>query len=230
MKAAPALPAGYLGQAEAQMMLGNVPEAFRILESWKTVAGSGTAPYHVIANVHLARKEHAEAIQELQAALRKAPGDSLTLTYLGDAYLAAGDQRKAAENYRSALKADSSNAVANNNLAWALSEQGTELDEALRLSQAATRLDPSYVDAFDTLGWVQFHRGEYTDAVTTLTKAAKLAPDRMDIAAHLGLAYAKAGSKTRALAELRRALAGRAPLANRAELERVVADLSSTSQ
>jgi hypothetical protein len=49
----------------------------------------------------------------------------------------------------------------------------------------------------------------------------------MDIAAHLGLAHAKAGSRAQALTELRAALASKTPLPNRAELERVVGELSS---
>ena len=227
-QAAPGLPAGYLGEAEAQMMLRNVPEAFRILERWKTVPGAGAVPSQVIANLHLVRGEHAEAIRELQGVLAKTADDSVTRTYLGDAYLAAGDKQKAAEHYRLAIKADARNAIANNNLAWLLAEQTKDLDEALRLAQAATRLEPGYVDAFDTLGWIQFRRGDFADAVAVLTKARKLAPDRLDIAAHLGLAYARSGSRTQALPELRRALAARPPLPNRAELERVVAELSAS--
>ena len=225
---APGVAAGYLGQAEAQMMLRNPQEAFRILQSWKSVTGAGVIPFQVLANLHLARNEPADAIKELQAALVRAPGDSATLSYLGDAYVASGDQQKAVESYRAALQADPRNQVANNNLAWLLAEQSKDMDEALRLALAATRIDPNYVDALDTLGWVQYRRAEYPNAVTTLAKATKIAPDRTDIAAHLGLAYAKTGSKARALTELRRALAGKAPLPNRPELERVVAELSSS--
>jgi tetratricopeptide (TPR) repeat protein len=227
---APNMAAGYLGQAEAQMMLRNAPEAFRILQAWKSVPGAGVTPFQVIANLHLVRKEPAEAVRELQDALAKSPGDSVTLTFLGDAYAASGDQRKALDTYRSAVIADSHNAVAANNLAWVLSEQPKGLDEALKFAQTATRLDPNYADAVDTLGWVQFQRGNYADAVATLTKAGKLAPTRTDIAAHLGQAYLKAGSKTRALAELKRALAGSAPLANRAELERIVAGITAPAK
>jgi len=229
-RVAPDAAAGYIGQAEAQMMLRNVPEAFRILQSWKTVPGAGAAPSYVIANVHLSRKEPAEAIRELNEVLAKNPGDSMALTYLGDANAVAGDRAKAIDSYRAALKADANNPVANNNLAWLLAEQGKELDEALRLAQAATTLDPNYLDAFDTLGWVRYTRGEYANAVSVLTKAAKLGPDRMDIAAHLGLSLAKTGSKAQALTELRRALASRADLPNRAELQRVVNELSSSSK
>ncbi len=228
--AAPRLAAGYLGQAEAYMMLRNGPEAYRVLEAWKAVPGSGTTPYHVIANLLLAEGNAAKAIQELQSALAKSPNDTAALTYLGDAYVASKDATKAMESYRLAVKADTRNAVATNNLAWLVMEQArdtTALNESLGLAETAVKLEPTYVDALDTLGWVHYRRADYTKSVAALSKARKLAPGRMDIAAHLGLAYAKNGSNAQALTELRAALASNAPLANRSELERVVKELSS---
>ena len=206
-------------------MLERCPGAFRVLRQWKSVAGSSPIPSHVIANLHLSRKEPDLALRELKAALVKAPADTVTLTHLGDTYLALNDPREAISQYRQALKANGENSIASNNLAWALAEHSNELAEALRLAQSATRLAPTYVDAFDTLGWVRYRRGEYAEAIAALTKARDLAPDRLDIASHLGLAHAKAGAKAKALPELRRALTAR-ELPNRGEVERVVAELS----
>jgi hypothetical protein len=56
--------------------------------------------------------------------------------------------------------------------------------------------------------------------------AKALAPARPDIAAHLGMTYAKLGQKTAALSELKRALAAGNDLPNRAELEGLVKTLS----
>jgi tetratricopeptide (TPR) repeat protein len=229
-EAAPRVPAGYLGQAEAQMMLRNSSEAFRILQAWKTIPKSGSLPYQVIANIYIAQNDPPKAIQELQAAIAKDPSDTGTLTYLGDAYLAAKDTEKAIASYKLARQSDARNAVAANNLAWLLMEQArdvTALNESLRLAEAAVQLEPTYVDGLDTLGWVHYRRADYANSVATLTKARKLAPLRMDIAAHLGLAYAKAGSRPQALAELKAALASTSPPPNRAELERVVKELGA---
>jgi len=228
--AAPGIPAGYLGQAEAHMMLRNPSEAFRVLQAWKAVPRSGSLPYHVIANVYIAQKEPAKAIQELQAAVAKYPSDTASLTYLGDAYLALKDTQKAIDSYRLAIKADARNAVATNNLAWVLMDGARDapaLNESLNLAEAAVKLEPTYVDALDTLGWVHYRLADYAKSVAVLSKARKLAPNRMDIAAHLGLAYAKAGQKPQALTELRAALASKATIANRAELERTVKELAS---
>ena len=48
------------------MMRRNPPEAFRVLKAWKANPRSGSLPYQVIANVYIAQKEPAKAIQELQ--------------------------------------------------------------------------------------------------------------------------------------------------------------------
>ena len=226
--AAPRLPAGYLGQAEAYMMQRNAPAAFQVLNEWKAVPGSGVTPYQVIANLYLSQNDPAKAIQELKSALSKSPNDTATFTYMGDAFVASKDTKRAMEAYRLAVNADARNAVAANNLAWLLMDQASDalaLNESLKLAETAVKLEPTYVDALDTLGWVHYRRADYVKSVEALSKARKLAPNRMDIAAHLGLAYAKAGQKSQALAELRAALASKTPIANRAELERVAKEL-----
>ena len=260
---APRLPAGYLGQAESQMLLGHEAEAIRILEGWKAADTKSLLPYQVLANVYIADREPRKAVPQLQAALARSPHDSATLTVLGTAYAAAGDAKSATAQYeealaansanadaairlggreagagqtdralahfRSALKADPNNVVACNNIAWLLATQGKDLDEALRLAELAAKRDPNYADGHDTLGWVRYRRGEYVPAVTALKEAKALAPSSTDIAAHLGLAYAKTGHKQEALAELKRALAPGNKVSDRPELERVVAQLSANS-
>ena len=228
--AAPGIPSGYLGQAEAQMMLRNPAEAFEVLQAWKAVPESGSMPYHVIANIYTAQKEPAKAIQELQAANSKFPSDTATLTYLGDAYIASQDTQKAMESYRLAVKADARNAVATNNLAWLLMEGARDnaaLSEALTLAETAVKQEPAYVDALDTLGRIYYRLADYPKSVSALSTARKLAPERMDIAAQLGLAYAKVGSKAQALTELRAALASKAQIPNRPEVERVAKELGA---
>ena len=261
-RVAPRLPAGYIGQAEAQMLMGRTAEAFKTLESWKSADPKSLTPFQVIAAVHVANGAPRQAIEELNRALKIDSHDSATLTSLGAAYAAAGDARsariqleaalaadsrnieallrlgelavssgesdRALDLFKTALKIDPNNPMANNNAAWVLADAGKDLNEALRLVEIATKNNPQYVDAQDTLGWIRYRRGEYAQAVTALETAKSLAPARPDIAAHLGLAYAKAGSKQKALTELRAALASKYPFSNRAELERTVAELSSS--
>jgi len=264
-RAAPRFAVGYIGEAEAQIMLGKTADAYQTLENWKRSDPASALPYQVIANLHLVDREPQKAVLELRSGLAKYPNSSTLLSLLGTAYARVGDAKSAKSQYEAALTADArnvdamiglgdiaakggkpeeaighyrkalkiepANAIASNNLAWILAEQGKSLDEARILAQAATKAGgDSYVDAYDTLGWVYYQRGEYSQAVISLSKAKSLAPRRLDIAGHLGLAYAKAGRKKEAVVELKRALSGTASLPNRTELERVLAELSKTSR
>lgn len=258
---APRLAAGYLGQAESQMLLGHQDDAIKVLEAWKSADPKSLLPFQVLANIDLANRKPQDAIRQLQAALVKSPHDSATLTILGTAYADAGDTRSATANYQAALsanpantdaalrlgeleagagqtdkalahfklvlQADPNNTIACNNIAWLLAEQGKDLNEALRYAQLATKRDPKYADAHDTLGWVHYRRKEYPQAVTALQQAKVLAPSSNDVAAHLGLAYAKTGQKKAALAELQRALNSGNNVSNRPEVERMAAELSA---
>ena len=181
----------------------------------------------LLGTAYLATGDTRAASAQYQAALTSNPANTDAAIRLGNLEAAARQNDRALVHFRMAVKADPNNAIACNNVAWLLADQGKDLDEALRLAASAVTLDPKYTDARDTLGWVQYRRGEYAAAVTTLKAAKALAPANTDIAAHLGLAYAKAGHKPEALAELKRALAPGSTVANRAELERTVTQLSA---
>ncbi len=260
--AAPRLPVGYLGLAEAQMLQNQRAAALKTLNDWKAADATTVLPFQVGGSVFLAENDPQAAIGELKGGLARKPGDPGLLTTMGFAYAATGDDKSAATQYqaalaadpamvdaylgqaeldlkagrrddaigryRGALKADPTNPVAGNDLAWLLADRGgrADLDEALRTATTVVNDAPDYVDARDTLGWIQYLRSDFTNAVATLKKAKTMAPTRLDIAGHLGLAYAKAGRKAEAIPELKRALASKAPIPNRAELERVLAEVS----
>jgi tetratricopeptide (TPR) repeat protein len=161
-----------------------------------------------------------------QAALAAKPTNVDAALRLGELEAGAGQTDKAIANFKLALQTDPNNAVACNNIAWLLAEQGKDLNEALRYAELAVKSNPKYVDGHDTLGWVRYRRGEYPQAVKALQEAKALAPANTGVAAHLGLAYAKAGDKRDALVQLKQAMTA-SDVSNRAEVERVAAELSS---
>ena len=256
---APRLPAGYIGKAEAQMMLGKSADAFATLKEWKVADPKSTLPFQVIAALHMANGAPRLALEELGGAMQLNARDPVTLTARGSAHLALGEVPAATKQfelalsidasyamarmgladvalrsgnlegaktaYRAVLRLDAQNTVAQNNLAWILADQGKDLEEAVKLAEAATKREPEYVDGHDTLGWVHYRRAEYARAIASFSKAKSLAPTRGDIAAHLGMAYAKAGRKQEALTELRRALLWKGELNNRREVEALIATL-----
>jgi Tfp pilus assembly protein PilF len=81
------------------------------------------------------------ALREYERAATGAT-ESLALTYQGNIYFIQNDLITAERKFRAALKADPDNAVALNNLAWLLGQEGRSLDEAESLVRRALEQNP----------------------------------------------------------------------------------------
>jgi len=82
-----------------------------------------------------------------------------------------------------ALKPDYAHAY--NALGYTLADRSERLDEAYELIGKAIKLSPGDPFILDSLGWVQYRRGNLEDAVKHLSEAHAARPDP-EIAAHLG--------------------------------------------
>ena len=65
---------------------------------------------------------------------------------------------------------------------------------ALPTAQRAAKAAPESGSVIDTLGWIQLKQGQVAEAVTTLRKAASLAPSNPSIQYHLAVALTRDGS------------------------------------
>jgi len=94
-----------------------------------------------------------------------------------------------------------------NSYGYFLAEQGEDLEEAERLVKQALRSAPDNGAYLDSMGWVYFQQGDYSEAFDWLIKATNSRGDDPVILEHLGRTLAKLGQKDEALDILRRALA-----------------------
>jgi tetratricopeptide (TPR) repeat protein len=95
------------------------------------------------------------------------------------------------EHFKRCIELDPENSLAKNNLAYLYSEQGTHLDEGLKLVQTALKKSPKNSAYLDTLGWLYFQKGDYKAALEPLKKAVEIAPDSAESQYHLGQIYLK---------------------------------------
>jgi Flp pilus assembly protein TadD len=106
----------------------------------------------------------------------------------------AKDVEDAKRRYRDILEREPNAPVAANNLAWILADEGSNLDEALRLAQRAEAQAPNRAEIVDTVGWVYYRQDLPALAVPAFEKSVKLAPENAVYHYHLGLAHSKAGN------------------------------------
>jgi Flp pilus assembly protein TadD len=89
---------------------------------------------------------------------------------------------------------DPKSQIAANNLAMLLVSYHTDkasLDRAQALTAGFATAGNG--DLLDTAGWVQFKRGEYSQALPVLQHAVELLPDSHEIHYHLGMAELRSG-------------------------------------
>ena len=94
-----------------------------------------------------------------------------------------------------------------NNLANLLSDHRTDKASLERAYSVAMILRKSPVASFkDTLGWIDYQRGEYRSAVSLLEEAATKRPDVGLIRYHLGMSYIAIEQLAKASEQLKKAL------------------------
>jgi len=119
-----------------------------------------------------------------------------------------GKIEEAKENYTQALKADPNQALAANNLAYLLAEEGKDLNSALGWAQSARKNLPDNPNIADTLGWVYYKMGNYVLARDQVRFAASKQPDNADFQYHLGMVYKQTKQMSEAQAALKKAVSG----------------------
>jgi tetratricopeptide (TPR) repeat protein len=108
------------------------------------------------------------------------------LYHLATLYYVQEKYALASEYYSQAIQIRPDSAEALNNLAYLLAEQDKNLEDALKMSERAVKLDPNNPSYIDTLGWLQFKLGDVNSAELQLKKAAQLAPGQAEILFHIG--------------------------------------------
>lgn len=102
------------------------------------------------------------------------------------------------------LQLDPNNVIALNALGYVLTNNTTRYEEAYQLIKRAIELKPEDPAITDSLGWVQYKRGNLTEARRLLQKAYDAYPDP-EVAAHLGEVLWQLGEQEQATAIWNRA-------------------------
>ena len=192
--------------AEAYVMLGsvqllkNLPD--QAVQSFRTAIDrqpKDAAGYNALVNFYLRNKNVDEAEKVVRAGLQAQP-DSFALRLAYAAVLEQkGDYEGAIAEYEKLLKQDPGSLIVANNLASLLSDRRTDKASFDRAYSVAAVLRKSQIPSFkDTLGWIDYLRGDYKSATGLLEEAAAAMPDRAMVQYHLGMSYVAAGQMAKA--------------------------------
>ncbi len=151
------------------------------------------------------REDHQAAIAVALAGVEKNPEAVQLLYQLGVLYEKLANRQAAVATMEKILLLDDAHSNALNFLAYHQAEKEIDLPLALSRAQKALAISPSgYVH--DTLGWVYFKMGRYSESREQLEKATELHPDDAVIYEHLGDLYRAMNLWDAAAAAYRRAL------------------------
>lgn len=169
------------------------------------------------ANILLSEERYSDAIPELENVQKLNPADMYSQANLADAYLHTGQKEKGLALFKSIADSKPPRTVMNN-IAYALADNGLNLDQALAYSQdSVSKIESDTDDVslsdlkdedlplmgelsvnWDTLGWVYFKMKQYEKAEKYLDAAWHLTEDPT-IADHLGQLYEAEGKKPAAV-------------------------------
>jgi tetratricopeptide (TPR) repeat protein len=154
--------------------------------------------------------EEAIALLEKEHAQEKlSPRSRIVLARL---HAGSGDTARAIDLLEGVLASNPNLAGAKNDLAYLLTEQGTDLERGLRLAREAREALPEKPQTLHTLGFAMLKNDLAEPAVEQLREAIALVEEGQEVPPiflyHLGLAYKAAGQHGKATEALERALGG----------------------
>jgi tetratricopeptide (TPR) repeat protein len=151
-----------------------------------------------------------EVIATYEKALGQNPDSGSLHMVVGSLYELKGRTEEAKARYEDAIRLDPDLAVARNNLAYLIAQEGGDLDRALDLAQEAKATLPDNPNTADTLGWVLYKKDLPSAAIGYLKEAVSGLPaddpQRALVRHHLALAYEANGEPEQAQQTLEAAI------------------------
>lgn len=160
-----------------------------------------------LSEFYFQRGDPRKAAEIVSQALDRNPKSGSLLVLMGALVEASGQAEQARPYYRRALEADPQNPAAMNNLAYNLAEAGGDLDEALKLASAASKMTNGDPKFSDTLGWVYFKKNMQDSALQIFRNLVAKYPHDVTYRFHLAMTLEAKGDRSAARSELEAALA-----------------------
>jgi len=147
-----------------------------------------------------------DSMDNFRKCSQAAPSDTLCLLLLATEFQATGRDDESKPIYEQILKIQPTHATALNNLAYIKAQEGTDLDQALSMSQRAVQQSPQQLQLQDTFGWICIKKNLTDQAVRVFSELVQKDPNNSTFHYHYGMALEQKGDKPNARKEFDLAL------------------------
>ena len=178
-------------------------EAIKILKGVIAEEPKDLEAIMALGNLERGRKKFADCALTYSQAIDALPdpGDKNNMFYYY--YRGICEERshqwpKAEADMRKSLELQPDQPHVLNYLGYSWIDQGTNLDEAMKMIKRAVEQRPDDGYIVDSLGWAYYRLGNYDEAVKNLERAVDLKPEDPTINDHLGDAYWRVGRRLEA--------------------------------
>ncbi|HLX13323.1 MAG TPA: tetratricopeptide repeat protein [Bacteroidota bacterium] len=173
--------------------------AIEVLEDAKRYLPNEFRVYFLLGVAYQRKGDDINAARTLEKAIELNDKSADAYSALGLVYDELHRHEDSDTMYERALRVDPHNHLVLNNYGYSLSERGLQLERALKMSQEAVQQQPDNQSYLDTMGWIYFQMGNYSEAERVTKHAIELGSKSPVIHEHLGDIYAKMHDKDKAM-------------------------------
>jgi tetratricopeptide (TPR) repeat protein len=179
-----------------------------------------------LADVFTLQGDNNSALAKYREAAQLAPADMDTGLELARALSRAARIDEARAQYQTVLTAHPDDALALNDMAFFIWENGGNLDQALGFAQRALQRVPGQPSYSDTIGCIYLKKGLSDSALQVFNNLVKKYPNYSTFRYHLGMALLEKGDKKSAKRELETALAAHPSRQDEARIKELLGKIS----
>jgi tetratricopeptide (TPR) repeat protein len=150
---------------------GKIDKLISAIEQRVRERPGNVAAVSALVDLYDEKNRSADGLPMLDAARQAVADDPDALYQLSHLYARMGKQSIAEEVLAQVLALEPTHPPASNDLGYGLADRGEQLAKAETLIRQAVSAEPSNRSFLDSLGWVLYKRGKFTEARTSLEHA-----------------------------------------------------------
>lgn len=213
---------GFLIEGDVQIAFKNLEAAIKAYRNGLERPNTGKLAERLYLAL-VAAKSQADATRFADEWIKRQPKDVVFQIFMGNTAMSNNDLTTADKYFSEIIKANRSNTLALNNLAWVRAKLGKS--GAVALAEEASALLPEDPAILDTLAFALAAENKLPKAIETGKTVIMLAPNEPVYRLNLAKLYIKGGDKGSAKAELERLTSLGAKFARQAEVAELLKGL-----